>query len=112
MKLEKLYTILEQVLKGKVFYGVNVYDDENVAEPPYIVYQEISKRPIGYSDDKAITYRKNVQITLVTKQKNLALEEKLEKTLEKNELVYQMINEGRNGDKSINRVYEIKMEEF
>lgn len=112
MNLETLYSYLSKVLEGKIFYGTNVYDNEDNASMPYIVYQEVSRRPIGYSDDKVIYRRTNVQITLVTKIKDLALEKKLEKALTDNNINYSMINESHNSDKSINRVYEIKMEEF
>lgn len=112
MDLETLYSYLNKVLEGKVFYGTNVYDNEDNASMPYIVYQEVSRRPIGYFDDKVIYRRTNVQITLVTKTKDLVLEKKLEKALTDNNINYSMINESHNSDKSINRVYEIKMEEF
>ena len=44
MELEEVYQILNKVLPDKVFYAVNVYDNETYADLPYIVYQEISKR--------------------------------------------------------------------
>ena len=45
MDLSKLYQALNSVLKDKVFYGSNVYDNEDNASMPYIVYQEVTKRP-------------------------------------------------------------------
>lgn len=39
MELEEIYQILNNVLPNKVFYAVNVYDNESYAELPYIVYQ-------------------------------------------------------------------------
>lgn len=112
MTLETLYSILDKILQGKVFYGSNVYDNGDNSTMPYIVYQEISKRAIGYSDNKPIHYRSGVQITLVTKRKDLTLEKKLEDALTNNDINYSMINESHNSDKSINRVYEIQMEDF
>ena len=109
MTLETIYSILDEVLKGKVFYAVNVYDNEENAPMPYIVYQEITKRPKGYVP---IFYVSSVQITLVTKKKDLALEETLEKALLKNGLSFSVLSETHNSDKSINRVYEIEMEDF
>ena len=47
MTLESICTILRGVLPDKVFYGTNVYDDEDNASMPYIVYQEISKKASG-----------------------------------------------------------------
>ncbi len=112
MTLDDLFSILNTVLPNKVFYGVNTYDNDDNAEMPYIVYQEISKRPIGYIDDKPIYYRSNIQITLVTKTKSRELENTLETLLLTNDLVYQVISEFKNNDKSLNRIYEITMEEF
>lgn len=112
MNLETLYSILNKTLKDKVFYGSNIYDNGDNSSMPYIVYQETSKRAIGYSDNRAIYHRISVQITLVTKKKDITLEKKLEKALTNNNINYSMINESHNSDKSINRVYEIQMEEF
>lgn len=111
MTLEGLYSILNTVLKDKVFYGVNTYDNEQNAEMPYIVYQEISSRPIGYHDDQPIFYAATIQITLVTKRKTPAIEKLLEKTLLENKLNYSLTTEFTNADRSVNRVYEIKNSE-
>lgn len=112
MDLKTLFSILNSVLESRVFYSSNIYDNGDNASMPYIVYQEVTKRPIGYSDDAPISYKSNVQITLVTKSKNQKLENKLESAFRNNNLNYSMINESHNSDKSINRVYEIQMEEF
>lgn len=111
MKIEELKSILEKVIKDKVFYGINVYDNEDNASMPYIVFQETSKRPIGYADNKSMPYMVSIQITLVTKNKSPILERTLEKTLLDNNLNYSLVSEFFNSDKSINRVYEIKTEE-
>lgn len=108
MTLEKLYSILNTVLENKVFYGVNVYDNESNAEMPYIVYQEVNSRAIGYHDDEPIFYASSIQITLVTKQKTPALEKRLEQTLLANKINYSLTSEFLNADRSVNRVYEIK----
>ena len=42
MKLEDLKLLLDSILPDKVFYGTNVYDNEDNASMPYIIYQEIS----------------------------------------------------------------------
>lgn len=110
--LEELFQLLCEVLPDKVFYGTNEYDNGDNASMPYMVYEEINKRPIGYHDDLPISYRSNIQITLVTAKKDLALEKSLEDKLLENELVFQVISEYKNSDKSINRIYEIKMEDF
>lgn len=112
MELKDIFSILNSVLDNKVFYSSNIYDNGDNASMPYIVYQEISKRPIGFMDDLPILYKSNIQITLVTKKKDLKLEKKLEDALKKNKISYSMISESHNQDKSINRVYEIQMEEF
>ncbi len=111
LKLEKLYSILNKVLEFKVFYGINVYDNEDNASMPYMVYQEIYKKPIGYHDDFPICYQRTIQLTLVTKRKDTLLEEKLEKQLLKEGIFFSVLTESINSDKSVNRIYEIKMEE-
>lgn len=111
MNLEELFSILNKVLPDKVSYGTNIYDNENNVEMPYIVYQEISRRPIGYADNIPLPYSSNIQITLVVKKKDLLLERRLEKELLNNNLSYSLLSEFHNSDKSVNRVYEIKMEE-
>ena len=112
MKLSELFSILNLALPNKVFYGTNVYDNDDNASMPFIVYQEVSKRPRGFDDDKPTWYRSSVQITLVTKNKDLTLEGLLEKAILDNGLVYTLISENRNADKSLNRIYEIYMEEI
>lgn len=112
MDLSTLYLALNEVLKDKVFYGSNIYDNEDNASMPYIVYQELSKRPASFSDDTPILYKANIQITMVTKKKDRNLEKKLEQTLLKNGFAFSLLSEFKNQDKSLNRVYEITMEEF
>ena len=112
MELSVLYQALESVLKDKVFYGSNVYDNEDNASMPYIVYQEITKRPASFSDDAPIFYKTSIQITLVTKKKNKNLEKNLEQVLLNNGFAFSLLSEFKNQDKSFNRVYEITMEEF
>lgn len=112
MKLDKLFSILNKVIPDKVFYGSNVYDNEDNSTMPFIVYQEVTKRPSGFSDNVPIWYRSSVQITLVTKKKDLVLEQLLEKTMLDNALAFSLLSEFRNDDKSLNRVYEITMEEI
>ena len=111
MKLEDLYQLLLTVLPDKVFYGSNVYDNESNAPMPYIVYQEISKRAIGYGDNLPLAFSSNIQITLVTKKKNLSLERELEKALLDNGYSFSVTSEFFNSDKSLNRIYQINMEE-
>lgn len=111
MTLSELFSILKIIIPNKVFYGINVYDNNDNAEMPYIVYQVISKRPIGYHDNVPILYMNQIQITLVSSSKSISLEETLETTLLKNNLNFTMISEFINDDKSVNRIYEISMEE-
>lgn len=112
MYLNELFSSLNDVLEGKVFYGTNVYDNLDNSSMPYIVYQEISKRPVTYGDDYPIYYKVIIQITLVTKKKNKKLEEKLEQVLLNKGFAFSLISEYQNQDKSLNRVYEINMEEI
>lgn len=78
---------------------------------PYIVYQEINSRAIGYHDDEPIFYASSIQITLVTKRKTPTLEKQLESTLLTNKINYSLTSEFLNSDRSVNRVYEIKNSE-
>jgi hypothetical protein len=109
--LERIYQILDGVLPSKVSYGTNVVDvdEENVL--PFIVYQEVSKRPVSYADDRSVIRVSTVQITLITEIKDQIIELSLEEALYLNGYNYQMITEYLNDDDSVNRVYEIKMEE-
>lgn len=88
MKLEDVFTTLNKVLPKKVFYGTNIYDNDDNAKMPYIVYQEISKRPIGFADNVPLCYSSTIQITLVTKRKDTSLEKSLETTLLNNNYSY------------------------
>ena len=63
-------------------------------------------------DDNYIYYRSSVQITLVSKNKDLNLEEDLEQALLDNGLVFSLLSESKNSDRSISRIYEIYMEEI
>ena len=112
MELEDIYSILKEVLPDKVFYGTNVYDNEDNAEMPYIVYQVTSKRAIGYGDNLPLAFSSKIQISLVTKKKDLSLERRLEKALLDNEISFELTSEFFNSDKSLNRIYQINMEEI
>ena len=109
--LEQIYQILSGVLPGKVTYGTNVVNDDQSDVLPFIVYQEISKRAVTYADNAAAIRIATFQINLVTTDKNPTLEALLEEALYLNGLEFQMITEYMNDDGSVNRVYEIKMEE-
>lgn len=109
--LKKLRQVLLTVLPTVIYAHID-YDNEQNTDPPFIVYQEISKRPPSFGDDKPIYYLRTIQITLLTKKKDEALEEKLEKVLLKNDYIFSLLNEFKNSDGSINRVYEIRLEDF
>jgi hypothetical protein len=109
--LKKLRQVLLTVLPTVIYAHID-YDNEQNADPPFIVYQEISKRPPSFGDDKPIYYLRTIQITLLTKKKDEALEDKLEKALLKNDYIFSLLNEFKNSDGSINRVYEIRLEDF
>lgn len=109
--LETLRNILLTVLPTVIYAHVDNDYDEN-PEPPFIVYQEVSKRPPAFSDNKPIYYERTIQITLITKKKDVVIEENLEQVLLNNDYTFSLTTEYKNSDGSINRVYEIKMEEF
>lgn len=107
--LEYLYTILKDVIPDNVHYIVNVTD--KVAYPA-IIYYELSSKSAVYADDEPIYKRRVIQITLITKTKQIRLERKLEKKLDQNDIDYYMIHEYLVKGEGLHRVYEIKMEEF
>ena len=109
--LKKLRRVLLTVLPTVIYMALD-YDNEQNADPPFIVYQEISKRPPTYGDDKPIYYLRTIQITLITKKKDEVLEEKLENALLDNDYIFSLTAEYKNSDGSMNRVYEIRLEEF
>lgn len=104
---EPLYQVLNDVLPEQVSYGKRENIDQS---DTYIIYQEISNRGTIYADDKVHMRILTVQVNLITKNKNLEIEEKLEVSLYLNGYEFQMLSEYQNEDGSINRVYEIKME--
>ena len=104
---EPLYQVLNYVLPEQVSYGIK----ESLEQiDNYIVYQEISNRGSLYADDRVHMRILTIQINLITKEKNLNLEERLEVSLSLANYEFQMLSEYQNEDGSINRVYEIKME--
>lgn len=109
--LKKLRQVLLTVLPTVIYAHID-YDNEQKADPPLIVYQEISKRPQNFRDDKPGFYQRTIQITLITKKKDESLEEKLEKALLQNDYIFSLTTEFKNSDGSINRVYEIRLEDF
>ena len=109
--LKKLRQVLLTVLPTVIYAHID-YDNEQKADPPLIVYQEISKRPQNFRDDKPGYYLREIQITLITKKKDESLEEKLEKALLQNDYIFSLTTEFKNSDGSINRVYEIRLEDF
>ena len=109
--LTKLRSILLTVLPTVIYAHID-YDNEQNADPPLIVFQDISKRPQVFADNKPTYYERTIQITLITKKKDEVIEKKLEKTLLDNDYVFSLTAEFKNSDGSINRVYEIRLEEI
>ena len=104
--LKKLRETLLTVLPTVIYAHID-YDNEQNADPPFILYQEISKRPQNCRDDRPGYYQRTIQITLSTKKKDEALEEKLEKALLDKDYIFSLTSEYRNSDGSIYRVYEM-----
>jgi len=109
--LERIYNLLEKVAKGHVSYALNVNEQMSTNEKPFIVYQEISNRPLAYADDLSLIREHIFQITLVTEKKDIVQENALAEEFVKNDLNYSIASEFRNDDGSISVVYEVKMEE-
>jgi hypothetical protein len=111
MTLENLRNVLLSVV-SKVYYATNEYDNEDNSEPPFIVYQETGKRASSFAEDKPVFFTRIVQLTLVSKKKDVSLEKKVEKALLGVGLVPENLSEFHNEDGSINKVYEVRLEEF
>jgi len=109
-KIQIIYDLLNGVLPNKVFYGTNRVDETDEVYP-FIVYQEVSNRAVTYADNVTFVRIITLQITLVTERKEPTMEELLEEALMLSGFNYQMVTEYFNEDSSINRVYEIKMED-
>ena len=61
--LKKLRQVLLTVLPTVIYAHID-YDNEQNADPPLIVYQEIGKRPPQFGDDKPVYYVRTIcQIT-------------------------------------------------
>jgi len=110
-ELEKLRVCLLTVVSS-VTYGTNEYDNDNTGKVPFIVYQVINKRAPVHVDDKPSYFETLVQISLVTKNKELSKESSLENALLTNGYNFVVSSEYLNSDKSICRVYEVRLEEF
>jgi signal recognition particle GTPase len=106
----RIHAILNSILINKVYYGKNQVDNAQMLQAPFIVYNERSNRGIVYSDNHARVRESIIQVTLVTKNKDTVLEDKLENTLIENDIEFQMVTEFINDDNSISRVYEVRME--
>jgi|SRR5690625_44401 len=107
--LEFIYEVLNEVIPNNVYYAVSIKDKVLL---PIIVYQELNKRNKIYADDSYLLKESVIQISLITKDKNITLERKLEKELTKNDIDYKMVSEFYLPDSGLYRIYEIKMEEF
>jgi hypothetical protein len=108
-KLEALFDTLNFVLPGKVSYGTRVGLED---DPNYIIYQELTNRAIVYADDRSIAKVATFQVSLITENKDISLEERLEASLYFMGYEYELLSEFINEDGSVNRVYEIKQEVF
>ena len=107
--LDYIYQLLKEVIPEHVYYSLSISDR---AEYPVLIYQETNNRSVMYADDKYLVKRRTIQITLITKTKQIRLERKLEKKLDDNDLDYQMISEYFIKGSGLHRIYEIKMEEY
>lgn len=110
--LEEIYNLLEKVTKGHVSYALNENVQMAINTKPFIIYQEMSNRPLTYADDRSLIREHLFQITLVTDNKDREQEKKLEDEFDTNNIDYSIASEFRNDDGSISVVYEVKMEEI
>jgi len=107
-----LFDAIRGVTDGRCYYGQATYDSIENPVLPYTVYFEVNKRATSFNDNHPTYYVSTYQISLITKKKDVKLEQKLETALLKKDFIFQVLSEYRNEDKTISRVYEIKMEEY
>ncbi len=103
-----IYQILNTVLPDKVFYALSI---EEKITLPIIIYQELNKRNVLFSDDHYLLKVSTIQITLITDNKNVELEKTLENRFKDNDIEYNLISEYYIKKSGLYRIYEIKMEE-
>lgn len=108
-QLTNLYQYLSLLFPNQVFYAHYITSQVKM---PYLIYQELSKRPSLYADDFFVYQTRTIQLTLVMDKKDLTIEDRLEQGLNEQGIVYQMISEFLGPDKTLHRIYEIKMEEI
>lgn len=107
--LTMIYQDLFELFPNKVFYAHYVTSQVKM---PYLIYQELNKKSSLYADDFYLYKTSVIQITLVMDKKDLQIEKRLEDGLTLKGIEYQMLSEYLGSDKTLHRIYEIKMEEF
>ena len=100
--------ILKRVTSN-VYYISNRNDDSDESNPlPYIVFQIISKKPLA-SDDTALLYKVEYQISVVTRKRNEGLIVRFEETLKGRGFIPTLISSFMNDDYSMCRVYKLEI---
>ena len=105
---DPVHNILKRVTDN-IYYISNRNDDSDDSNAlPYIVFQIISKKPIA-SDDTALLYKVEYQISVVTRKRNEALIVRFEQTLKDRGFIPMLISSFMNDDYSMCRVYTVEI---
>lgn len=108
--IEQLFTALSTLGKP-VFYKKAEFNA--VVENEYIVYHIINE-PTRLNADGATCWRvQTIQVNLITKDKNLALETQLEELLDNNYIIFDVVSETYDSNEHLHlRIYEFELDKF
>lgn len=103
MTLEKLYSILKAT-----GYSVAYSHFEVKTKLPFITYL-VDGSSNFFADNKVYKKIKNIKIELYTAEKNLEIEENLERLLDENEIAYETDETWIESEKLFQKIYEVEL---
>lgn len=103
MTLEKLYSILKAT-----GYPVAYSHFEVKTKLPFITYL-VDGSSNFFADNKVYKKIKNIKIELYTAEKNLEIEENLERLLDENEIAYETDGTWIESEKLFQKIYEVEL---
>ena len=103
MTLEKLYAILKDT-----GFPVAYSHFEVKTKLPFITYL-VDGSSNFFADNKVYKKIKNIKIELYTAEKNLEIEENLERLLDENEIAYETDETWIESEKLFQKIYEVEL---
>ena len=103
MTLEKLYSILKAT-----GYPVAYSHFEVKTSLPFITYL-VDGSSNMFADNKVYKKIENIKIELYTAEKNLEIEENLERLLDENEIAYETDETWIESEKLFQKIYEVEL---